>query len=86
MLGNVEIANLCTSMAKEYVGRFDISMDDVGFVELVQTLQALVGDFPNGLLFDSHFSMQVFFNFFLNYQLITAKSPSLAKSITTHRF
>jgi hypothetical protein len=35
MFSNIKIANLCLVIMEEDVGRFDIAMDDVRFMEFV---------------------------------------------------
>lgn len=71
---------------KEHIRRFNISVDDIGLMQLIETLEQLVSNFPNTLLLDTHFSMQMFLYFPLHRSLHTLRSPSLAKSITTHKF
>lgn len=86
MLGHVEVSQLGGAIMEEYVSRFDVAMDDVVFVQLVQTFKCLVGHFPDALFLYPDSRIQVLLNLALNNKGCTARSPSLAKSITTHNF
>lgn len=58
VLGDIEVSDLGNSLSEEYVGWFDVSVDDVVLVESIQSFQGLVGHFPDVLFRDPGFGEQ----------------------------
>lgn len=55
VFSNIEISNLSDCVVEKDVGWFDISVNDVRFVQLEKTFQAVVSNIPNIALWDSGF-------------------------------
>ena len=62
VFSNIEISNFSDSVVEKDVRWFDVSVNDVSFVQLEKTFQAVVSDVPNIALWDSAFHGDGFFN------------------------
>ncbi len=62
VFSNIEISNFSDSVVEKDVRWFDVSVNDVSFVQLEKTFQAVVSDVPNIALWDSAFHSDGFFN------------------------
>lgn len=84
VFGHIQVAHLRNALVEENVGRLDVSVDDVGLMQLGQSLQHVVGHSPDLLLGDATLEGLRLFDLSLNGQDGTCRSPSLAYSITMH--
>lgn len=53
MLSHIQISYFGSSAVEEDIGGFDISVNDIGLMQLIQAFEDIVGDLPNLLLRDS---------------------------------
>ena len=66
MFSNIQITNFGNFAMEEDVCRFDISVNNVGFMQFSQSLENIVGSFPDLFLRDSLFDGEGFLDFMLN--------------------
>lgn len=63
MLCDIEVSNFSSSIMKENISRFNISMNNVRLMKFWKALEGLIGYSPNILLFNSHFWFEACLNF-----------------------
>ena len=67
------------------IGWLNISVNYTVLMNYIKSTKYVKSNFPDKFLLDSDFILNVIPYFGLNGRISTDKSPSLAKSITTHK-
>lgn len=70
VFSNVKITNFCNSIVEKYIGRLNVSVDDVSLMQFHQTLQTLVSYIPDVVLWNSGLCSNGFLDFALKVTLI----------------
>lgn len=66
MLGHIQIAELSDSVVEKDIGGLDVSMNDVGLMQFVESFQNVVSQSPNIIFRNAGLETEGFLYFILN--------------------
>lgn len=84
VLGHIQVSKLSDSVVEKDIGGLDVSMDDVGLMQFVESFQSVVGHSPNSLFGNAGLESERLLYFILSGWWCTCRSPSFAISMTMH--